>query len=201
MNIKSLAILAAIGLSTAPALASPINAVYQAVVSTADGTTANTGLTDGQIVDGSFVIDSVTGQLLSSTLDGFTVSTGDSTAAVTPTKFSALYQLGTQAIYPTDRNNSITVMLNALATFNTFSAMSLLTDSTLTSQLDLSGSPFGSTAAYLNADAGYTDVTKVFAYITSFSVVPEPATIALFSMGLAGLAVIRRRARPTHPCE
>lgn len=201
MNIKSLAVLATIGLSAATASASPINAVYQAVVSTADGTTANTGLTDGQVVDGSFVIDSVTGQLLSSTLDGFTVSTGDSTAAVTPTKFTALYQLGTQAILPGERNNSITIMLNALATFNTFNAVSLLTDPTLSSQLDFTGSPFGSTAVYLNADAGYTDVTEVFAYITSFSVVPEPATIALFGMGLACLAVIRRRARPAHPCE
>lgn len=199
MKLKMLSALAfaAYALSATPASAYVIAVNYQAIVSFAQGTTANTGLTNGQTVSGMFTFETATSRVLSSMLAGFSApATGDSTAAVTPGRTTAVFRLGTNAILPGQPNESVTVGLSALSTFSGTNAVSLLTDPTLPGQVDLSGDPlFGSTANYLRSNAGATNNTAVYASIQSLRVtsVPEPASMTVIGVALAGLAMIRRR--------
>lgn len=198
MKLKMLSALAlaACTLSAAPASAYVIAVNYQATVSFAQGTTANTGLTNGQTVSGMFTFETETSRVLSSMLAGFSApATGDSTASVTPDRTTGVFRLGTNAILPGQPNESVTVGLYALSTFGGTNATSLLTDPALPGQVDLSGDPFGSTANYLRSDAGAANPTAVYASIQSLRVtsVAEPASMTVIGMALAGLAMVRRR--------
>lgn len=197
-------LLAAVAFASVPAMADTIiDQRYIATVSFADGTTANTGLTDGQMVLGEFMLDVTTNTILSASLAGFnapTTASAQSTSALTPGLGSAVYALGTYASSnPGVLNDSVTVTLNALNIQNggfipAFAAGST-PGSVLNYQLgnvDTSGASngTGSTAVFLMQDAN-GNTTEVYAYI---SLIPEPASMALFGAALAGLAGIRRRA-------
>jgi hypothetical protein len=191
--LSSAAVLAM--LAAVPAKAALLDVTYDAVVSIADGTTANTGLADGQVVHGEFLLDTAGNVLRFSNLAGYAAPTDGTTTAAIPFSYtSATFALGTYASAGAPLNDSVTVGLFPTGVFDTTDPAALLQETNLNSQLDFTGSPFGSEATFLLADAASNNPTRVVAYLTDISVsVPEPATMAILATAIGALVGVRRR--------
>ena len=180
--------------------ASVLDVTYTGTVSSALGTTANSGYTDGQVITGQFFIDTTTDVVSGSSLGVFAAPATAGTASL-----SASDAIFTQAQYASAgaaTNQSISVDLSALSSFTGTDPGAFLSQdpATLASLIDFTGaaSAFPSTVMYYQGNADGTGITAVDAFLTNLTVtaVPLPAPVWLMLSGLAGLAVVARRRQP-----
>jgi len=206
VKLTTLAVLASASVTTVPALASTLDVSYTATVSTALGTSANSGYADGANITGSFLLDTVTDAVTGATLGVYTAPASTQTGNPTPASLSstdAIYKQGLFASGGDLTNNSITVDFSALNSFaGTDPAAFLLQGSAaLAQQIDFTGaaSSFPSTVTYYAGDSSGNNVTQVDAYLDSVSVaevpVPLPATAWLMLCGAGGMLTFARKRR------
>lgn len=201
MKLAYLIAVAAATLSATPSLADTIDVTFTGTVSSALGTTANSGYVDGQAISGGFFIDSVTGAVTGATLGSYAAPAVTGTSNLSST--DAIYAQGQHASAGDPRNTSINVDFSALTSFTgtnpgtnpgTFLTQ---TPSVLAQLIDFTGatSAFPSTVTYYDGDLAAQTVTRVDAYLTGVSAtyVPLPASAWLLGTGLLGLLGVARR--------
>lgn len=186
MKIATLAAAAVLtAAAAAPAHAVLINTSYTGAVTSQ----LNSGFAVGTTVAGSFSYDTALGDFPSFTIGGFTKPAG-AIPTLTNDGFTALYR-SQLSVLPLGSgiNNTLAVELDGA--FTTRDPVALLLQPNVFAGLDSTSS-----INYLRSDAAGTpaNTVRVTATLTGLSVtvVPEPASIALFTMGLAGLTALRR---------
>jgi len=191
----------------ASASAEIINVAFTGTVSSADGTTANTGLADGQTVSGAMQYDTVPGprgQVTFAELAGFRApDVMPQLSGITPDRSEAQYKTGTYSEPEPLLDTNFTLSLTSNVTqpggfYPAFPVGSTLGSVLLTQlgNLDLSGGFFSSVANYSSQDASGKNVTRVFVYLKGVTAsVPEPAPLALVGAATGLLAVTRCRRR------
>lgn len=202
MKFKLLAVAAAAVMSAAPALASTIGVNFTGTVSFAEGTTSNSGYTDGQSISGQFFLNSVTGIVSGSALGIYSAPANNGVSS--PSSLSstdAIYVQGAFASGGAPSNDSITVDFSALNSFSGSDPAAFLLQSpaALAQQIDFTGaaSQFPSTATFYMATASGTTITDVTAYLTGVTaqVVPLPSSLWLLLTGGASIFVLAHRRR------
>lgn len=177
-----------------PARAAILDVTFSGAVSAEQ----NTSFAIGQTISGEFRYQTESGQYLSFTIGGTSISAPfTSSAKIATDQYTALYQAQLSPVTAGGSvNSTYTLDLEAISTFpvtgnSTADAVALLTNAgQLATNLDPS-SQFG----FYNATASGTNVTSVTASLSTLSVaVPEPATLALVLGSVAGLGLLRRRA-------
>lgn len=193
MKIATIAA-AAVLTAAAPAYAVLINAAYTGAVTGQ----LNSNFAAGSTITGSFSYDTVLGDFPSFTIGGFTKPAG-ALPTLTNDGFTALYR-SQLSVLPLGSgiNNTLAVELDGA--FTTRDPVALLLQPNLFASLDNTSS-----INYLRSDAAGTpaNTVRVTATLTGLSVtvVPEPASIALFTMGLAGLTALRRSKGLNRFCQ
>jgi hypothetical protein len=205
--MTSLAVIGAAALAAAAAPAATLDVSYTATVSTALGTSANSGYANGATITGNFLIDTVTENVTGSTLGTFAAPAGTiGTSSINST--DAIFQQGTFASGGASGslNDSITVDFSALTSFAATDPVAFLMQSptALAQQIDFTGasSLFPSTVTYYLGDSTGSNITQVDAYLDGVTVqtVPLPGAVLLMAsgVGLGGIMGLarRRRVRP-----
>lgn len=203
--MKTFTIALAFSLVAASASAEVINVAFTGKASYAGGTTANTGLVDGQTVNGAMQYNTVPGPrglVTFAELAGFRAPiVTPQLSGLTPDRSEALYKTGTFTQPEPLLDTNFTLLLTSNVTqpkgiYPTFPVGSTLGSVLLTQlgHLDLSGGSSSSVANYSSQDASGRNVTRVFVYLTGVTAsVPEPAPVALVGAAAGLLAVARRR--------
>ena len=192
-------------LASGSASAEVINVSFSGTVSFADGTTANTGLVEGQSTTGRFQYNTAPdprGHVTFAELAGFRAPiTPTQLSGITPDLSEAQYKTGTYTNPEPRLDTNFAVSLTSKVTqpngfYPTFPIGSTL-GSVLLKQLgniDLSGGFFSSVANYSSQDASGQNVTRVFVHLTGVTAsVPEPASLAILGGAALLIAAARRR--------
>jgi hypothetical protein len=179
----------------APADAAIYNTTFSGTVTATQGTTYATG----NAVTGSFTYDSGTNTFLNFTIGNQSaVQPFTSSVSVAPGgvigPYSAFFTAQYSPVQQTgSQNETFTLDLEALDKFSQSTALGILTDPTLASQLDPTLSQF----TFYLADANGTNIRSLTASLstvnTANTAVPEPASLLLLAAPMLGFAVARRR--------
>lgn len=175
----------------APADAAIYSTSFSGTVTQQTGTT----LSVGNAVSGAFVYSSDLGRFLSFTIGGASAtppytSIVSTTPGVNP--YTALFEAQNSAVQQGGANQTFSLDLEALTTFRNATALGILADPTVTSQLDPALSQFN----YFIGNANGTGIRSVTAALTVSSLstaVPEPVTLALLAAPVLGVVLRRRR--------
>jgi hypothetical protein len=177
------------------ALAAPADAaIYSTSFSGTVTQQTGTALSVGGAISGAFVYSSDQGRFLSFTVDGASATPPyASVVSTTPgaNPFTALFEAQNSAVQQGGTNQTFSLDLEALTSFKNATALAILADPTLKSQLDPSLSQF----SYFIGNADGTGIRSVTAALTVSSLntaVPEPVSLALLAAPVFGV-VLRRR--------
>lgn len=179
----------------ATALVAPADAaIYSTSFSGTITGQSGTGFSVGNALSGSFTYSSDAGRFLSFAIDGFSASGNyNSIVSTTPgaNPYTALFETQISATSQGGNlNQTFSLDLEALNTFARSTALGVLTDPTLASQLDRTLTNF----AYNSGNANGTNIVSLTASLASVSTqVPEPATLALLATPVLGMIFRRRR--------
>ena len=207
MKLTKLLILATAMTVTAPAFATTLQVSFTGTVTNdpgiGDGTTANSGYSIGQLISGSFLIDTTTDIVSGAKLGIYgapATTAGNPLGVAGISSTDAIFQQGLWSSAGDASNTSITVDFSALNSFIDTDPSAFLQNAADLNGSDFTGaaSPFPSFARYSTSDASGNNPLAVTAYLDGVSVtpVPLPGALWLFGSGAAALfGAARRKAQ------
>jgi hypothetical protein len=206
MKVSKLLILATAVSITGPAFASTLQVSFTGTVTNdpniSDGTTDNSGYTIGELISGSFLIDTTTDIVSSAKLGIYSApptSAGNPLGVGSISSTDAVFQQGLWSGAGDASNTSVTVDFSALSSFTATDPIAFLQSPAALAQSDFTGaqSSFPSFARYSVSDASGDNLLAVSAYLDSASVtpVPLPGALWVFGSGVAALLGAARRSK------
>lgn len=206
MKLTKLLLLITAVTTTGPAFASTLLVSFTGSVTNdsgvGSGTTANSGYTVGELISGSFLIDTTTDVVSGAKLGIYaapTTTAGNPLGVASISATDAIFQQGLWSSAGDASNTSITVDFSAANTFNVTDPIAFLQSPAALAESDFSGAASfaPSYVRYSSADASGNNQLAVTAYLEGATVtpVPLPGALWLFGSGAAAFLGAARRRR------
>jgi hypothetical protein len=203
MKLSKFFIIAAAVTVTGPAFASTLQVSFTGSVTNdigvGVGTTGNSGYTVGELISGSFLIDTTTDIVSGAKLGIYAAPSTDAGNPLGVGSISANDAIFQQGLYigaGDASNTSFSIDFSALSSFTATDPIDFLQSPAALAQSDFTGaaSSFPSFVRYSSSDISGNNLVAVSAYVDSASVtpVPLPAALWLFGSGAALLGAARR---------